>query len=120
MAKRFPVLFVAALAAFAILASGAPPTTINAAEEEPAGLKVFNAEKCGMCHDVSSAGIKATTKSESMKGTDLTGVTSRHEAEWIGKFIRQEIELDGVKHKKAYKGTDEDLAALIEWLDTQK
>ena len=54
-----------------------------------------------------------------MRGSDLTGVTSRHEAEWIGRYIRQEIEKDGARHKKKFKGSDDDLKALIAWLETQ-
>ena len=84
------------------------------------GEEVFVSGKCGMCHDVSSAGITATTKSDKIKGPDLAGVTSRQERDWIAKFIRKQTEKDGSSHKKEFKGSDEELAALLDWLETQQ
>lgn len=97
-----------------VLAPSAP-----VAAEEGAG-NAFVDQKCNMCHSVSSAGIEAKVKSEAMKGPDLAGVTSRHESEWLGKFLRREVQLNGADHKKEFKGSDEDLKALITWLDGQK
>ena len=41
-------------------------------------------------------------------------------ADWIAKFITKKETLDGEKHKKLYKGTDEDLKMLSTWLGSQK
>jgi hypothetical protein len=65
---------------------------------------------------VAAAGIEAKAKSEKLKGPDLGGVTERHEREWIGKYVRKQIDFNGEAHKKEFKGTDEELAALIDWL----
>ena len=80
---------------------------------------IFLAQKCNVCHSVQSAGIEAKTKSEKMKGPDLTGITSRRETDWIAKYVRKEVQLDGRDHKKEFKGSKEELAALISWLEGQ-
>jgi mono/diheme cytochrome c family protein len=83
------------------------------------GKETFLAQKCNTCHSVSSAGIEATTKSEKMKGPDLVGVVQAHDPAWISDFVHRRIEKDGKKHSKEYKGTDEELAAIVDWLKTQ-
>jgi mono/diheme cytochrome c family protein len=67
---------------------------------------------------VAAAGIEAKAKSEKLKGPDLGGVTERHERAWIEQYVRKQIEFNGAAHKKEFKGTDEELAALIDWLAT--
>ena len=89
------------------------------AEEGGDGKAVFLAERCEMCHSVSSVGIEAKTKSENMLGPDLAGVGSRHDAEWIHKYLLKEIEGDNGPHKKVFGGSDDDLSLLIDWLMEQ-
>jgi cytochrome c2 len=84
------------------------------------GKAVFEAQKCGMCHAVSTAGIEATTKSEKMKGPDLAGTVQAHEAGWVAKYLKKEVDLEGKKHPKELKSTEEEVAALVAWLETQK
>ncbi len=91
------------------------------AEEEKAdcadGKAIFTESKCDMCHSVKAAGIEAKVKSEKMQGPDLTGVGSRHEADWIVKYVNKEVQLNDKDHKGAFKGSDEDLQSLIAWLE---
>jgi len=82
------------------------------------GKEVFLAQKCNMCHSVPSVEIEAKTKAASMKGPDLPAATAR-EADWIVKYVRKEVQLNDKDHKKASKATDEELAALIAWLNEQ-
>jgi cytochrome c551/c552 len=82
------------------------------------GKAVFEAQKCDLCHSVSSAGIEATTKSDKMKGPDLVNLT--HDAEWLTKYLKKEVDKDGKQHTKPFKGTDEELEALVDWLLAQK
>ncbi|MEO7795135.1 MAG: c-type cytochrome [Thermoanaerobaculia bacterium] len=84
------------------------------------GKAVFLAQKCDMCHSVSSAGITATTKSEKMKGPDLTGVVQGLDPVWLKDFLQKKVDKEGKKHSKEYKGTAEDLDALVGWLCEQK
>jgi mono/diheme cytochrome c family protein len=100
------------LFALAILVFGVG--TADAAD----GKEVFLAQKCNLCHTVSSADIEATTKSDKMLGPDLSAVEA-HDPAWLAKYLKQEETRDGEKHKKAFKGTDEELQALIAWLNEQ-
>jgi cytochrome c2 len=88
--------------------------------DDPDGKQVFEDEKCNLCHSVSTAGIEAKTKSEKLKGPDLVNLADSYEAKWIVKYVKKEADLDGKTHKKPFKGTDEELQALVDWLLEQK
>lgn len=82
------------------------------------GKAVFLGEKCNTCHSVPAADIEAKVKSEKMKGPDLPACHT--DGDWMAAFLRQE-EVEGhPKHKKAFKGSDEELGAMIEWIRSQK
>jgi len=82
------------------------------------GKALFTGAKCNMCHSVSAVGIEAKVKSEKMKGPDLVNLTT--DAGTIKTYLKGESELNGAKHKKKFKGSDEELQALINWLLEQK
>ncbi len=112
---------------FALIMAVAWPTTAGAAAaiqsegSGPSGADgkaIFLSQKCNMCHDVSSAGITATTKSEKMKGPDLKNL--KQDADWIGKFLKKEVDLNGQKHKKTFTGNQAELKTLVDWLLEQK
>jgi mono/diheme cytochrome c family protein len=84
------------------------------------GKEIFLAQKCNTCHSVSTAGIEATTKSEKMKGPDLVGVVQAHDPAWVKDFIQKKTDKEGKKHAKEYKGTQEELEAIVAWLAEQK
>ncbi len=104
-----------ALAAILVAVVILIPTT--AAEEEAAldGQALFTTHKCNMCHAVPAADIAAKTKSEKMKGADLGGKIETELAE-LAAYVRKEADLDGKTHKKPFKGTDEELQAIVDWL----
>jgi mono/diheme cytochrome c family protein len=115
---RKPFLFILLLAAgVGLLASLATPPTVSA-QETLDGKQLFLREKCNLCHAVGKAGIAATVKSEKMQGPDLSKVTDRKPA-LLTDYLRQKTEIDGTKHKKAFKGSDEELGALVSWLQRQ-
>ena len=85
------------------------------------GKQIFLDQKCNTCHAVSSANIQATTKSEAMKGPDLTGQLAGKDAKVIADILRKKANTaKGKPHPKAFTGTDEELGALIAWLQEQK
>ena len=66
-------LMLAVVAGAAVLTFDAlRGSAVGAADEAP-GKAAFVANKCNLCHAVSSAAVEATTKSEKMKGPDLKG-----------------------------------------------
>jgi mono/diheme cytochrome c family protein len=93
--------------------AAAPPAKLD-------GKQIFLAQKCNLCHSVSSAGIERTVKSEKVAGPDLTNTAAREDAGKLAKFLRKEGEVNGKKHGKAFTGSDEELGALITWLQAQK
>jgi len=111
-----PTFAVATTIIFFAALLGAASTSSNTRD----GEAVFNQEQCVLCHSVSSAGVVAKTKSEKLKGPDLTGVGERYEAEWIGKYVKKEADKNGKSHTKPFKGSDEELQALVDWLLEQK
>ena len=80
------------------------------------GKQIFLDQKCNMCHTVSSAGITPTSK---IKAPDLAGLASKEDATWLGKFLRKAADKNGKKHIKPFTGSDEELGALIAWLQKQ-
>jgi mono/diheme cytochrome c family protein len=89
---------------------------VPAASAAPDGKQVFLDQKCNMCHTVSSAGITPTSK---IKAPDLAGLASKEDAAFLTKFIKKEADKNGKKHVKNFTGTDEDLAAVVAWLQKQ-
>lgn len=82
------------------------------------GKQIFLAQKCNMCHSVSTADIVATTKSEKMKGPDLVNV--KEDAKLLNSYLRKTADINGKKHTKQFTGSDEEMGALIAWIQKQK
>jgi cytochrome c551/c552 len=87
------------------------------ADDDP-GKKIFLDNKCNACHSVDSQNIKKTM--ESSKAPDLSNVGAEKTEEWITKWLKKEVDIDGKKHPKTWSGTDDDLTTLVKWLGTLK
>ena len=96
----------------------APAARPSAAQDAAAGQEVFMAQKCNLCHSVSTVGIEAKTTSEKMKGPDLVGV--KEDAATLAPYLKGESELNGAKHKKKATCSDAELKTLIDWIAAQK
>jgi mono/diheme cytochrome c family protein len=108
--KRLTSVLTVAIAVMVLLASPAR------AAEQLDGKKIFLAQKCEMCHAVSSADIKATGK---IKGPDLTGTAAKRDATLLSGYLRRNADVNNKKHVKPFTGSDEELGALIAWLQKQ-
>lgn len=95
------------------------PVLAAAADEAP-GQTLFVAQKCNTCHSVEKVGIEAKMKNPKMMGPDLTKVGEQHDAEWIQKFVKKEVQLHDKAHKATFKGTDEELQTIATWLVSLK
>lgn len=80
------------------------------------GKKVFVDNKCNMCHTVTVAGIE----SKKSDASDLSVVGKDRTVEFLTKYLKKEAKLNDKDHKSSFKGTDEDLTKLVEWLSTLK
>ena len=115
--SRWTLLTITLVAVFAASLVFQPASL--AGEEGAVDAKTLFVEthKCQMCHGVPAAGIEAKMKSEKMKGPDLGG-KSEIDFEKLAAYLRKEAELDGEEHNKEFKGTDEELQAIVDWLGT--
>jgi hypothetical protein len=79
--------------------------------------KIFINAKCNKCHSIEILKIESTSKKEPF---DLSKVGSERNAEFLTKYLLKEETLNDKKHKKEFKGTDEELQVLVDWLLEQK
>ena len=100
----------------AIAAAGTLALSPGAVAEEVDAKALFtDTHKCNMCHAVPAAEIAAKTKSEKMKGPELGGKVDG-EFKTIAAYVRKAGELDGERHNSEFKGTDEELQTILDWL----
>jgi mono/diheme cytochrome c family protein len=114
----FTLSVLAAVILLAAFYSG--PASGAAAPAKLDGKQIFLAQKCNLCHSVSSAGIERTMKSEKMAGPDLTNLAAKQDAATLTKFLHKQADINGKKHGKAFTGSDEEMGALVSWLQQQK
>jgi len=101
------LLILAGLALLPTLAYGEEPPDASPGQE------AFAAARCNLCHAVASVGIEA--KSSKTEGPDLGGLVVE-ELEALAAYLRKETEIEGEEHKKTFKGTDEELQVIVDWL----
>ncbi len=96
------------------------------AGDVPAGQKIFTENKCTQCHSIDSlkiAKVKSADDEEvkdengkKLEPPDLSGIGKDHDAAWFTKWLKKEQEVDGHKHKKKFKGSEDELKTLTEWI----
>ena len=79
---------------------------------------VFVGNKCEACHSVSTAQIACLKKNatQDSKSVDLSTVGMTRTSVWIADYLLKKEEIEGKKHIKRFKGTDDELKVLSEWL----
>lgn len=89
---------------------------------EDAGKTIFKASKCSTCHAVKSQSIVKGSGdgTEGKDAPDLSGVGTKHTAAWMTKYLLKKETIDDKKHLKKFKGTDDELETLSNWLATLK
>ena len=108
-------LFCCLAFCFFSLAALAPAEAYTERVADDDGKEAF-VKNCAECHAVSSEEIEATTKNEQDKGPDLKGIGEKYQKKWITKYIKMEADKDGTQHLKKFKGSDEELQAIVDWL----
>lgn len=113
----FTLSIVLTVVLLAILYSGPGATPAAAAQAALDGKAIFLAQKCNMCHSISPAGIEHTMKSS--KAPELVGL-AKTDAKLLTGYLKKAADINGKKHVKAFTGSDEELAAVIAWLQKQE
>ncbi len=96
------------------------PADVYTGPLAPADGKAAYVKYCAECHGVRVAKITPTTKNQQEKGPDLTDIGEKFQPRWIARFVKEEADLGGKKHAKKFKGSDEELQVLVDWLLEQK
>lgn len=112
-------LIATCLIGYGLLAS---PSVAGSAEELD-GKELFKDNKCGSCHSITAAGMTKASDGEDSKdkkAPDLSTIGSKHKADWMAKYLLKKETLDGDKHVKKFKGSDDELQVLVAWLETLK
>ncbi len=78
------------------------------------GKTIFEESKCTNCHGIASQSIEAKKKSD--KIPDLSKLTEGHDAAFWTNYLKKEETLNSKKHAVPFKGTDEDLKIMVDWL----
>lgn len=89
-----------------------PPETADKGQTDP--KSIFRNEKCGGCHTVTAQGINGEGEH------DLSTVGTRRSFDWIMGFLNKQEKIDGKKHMKSWKGSDEDQKTIARWLSGLK
>lgn len=83
---------------------------------------IYTGYRCTKCHSMKVENIEPLEE-ELMKGkkiVDHSGVGLKHSSEWIKRWLLKQEEKDGKKHRIKFKGTEEELEILSNWLGEKK
>ena len=85
-------------------------------DKGPDGKQIFLDNKCNSCHTVASQDI--TSKKDN--ATDLSNAASYGDAQLLKSYLLKEAQINDADHKMKFKGSDEELTTLVDWLLTLK
>jgi cytochrome c553 len=85
-------------------------------EQTPDGEQIFLDNKCNKCHSVTSMDIT----SKKNDAVDLSDAGSAGDVEFLKSFLLKEADIDDTSHKIKFKGSEEELNTLAEWLASLK
>jgi hypothetical protein len=106
----FFVLFISAIVAlFAFAFSFSQEQNLD-------GKQIFIDSKCDKCHSLTSMGITSNKDD----ATDLSKAGSVGDAQLVKSYLLKEAKVNDTEHKLKFKGSEEELNALVNWLLTFK
>ena len=109
-----PKLSVLVLGALPAVVLGVLAWAPSSSAREP--IELFRETfRCVSCHSVKAEALEAKTKSEKIRGRDLSGYKPRAGVDIVG-FLRKKTRKAGELHSVGFKGTDEELQAILDWL----
>lgn len=91
------------------------------AQADPAlvanGEKTFADKKCVPCHTIKG---KGGTVGPMARGSDLSTVGAQRDAQWLKAFMKDPKAVNPKAKMMAFKGTEEELEALVAYLGSLK
>lgn len=85
-------------------------------DQGPDGKQIFMDSKCTSCHTVTSQDI--TSKKDD--ASDLSNAGSLGDAQLLKSYLLKEAPINDQDHKMKFKGSDDELNTLVNWLLTLK
>jgi cbb3-type cytochrome oxidase cytochrome c subunit len=85
-------------------------------EQDLDGKQVFIDNKCSNCHTVVS--MEITSKKDGAE--DLSNTGSIGDVQLIKSYLLKEAKINEKNHKLKFKGSEEELNALVNWLHSLK
>jgi cytochrome c2 len=101
-----------AIGVVAVLFFGFTGLAQEEAAQIEAGKTIYNEMKCAMCHKIDGVGGKI--------GPELLGVGSRKDAQWMKGFLKDPKSVIPDTKQPPFKGTDEQLEAVVTYLMSLK
>jgi mono/diheme cytochrome c family protein len=86
------------------------------ADNKPDGKKVFTDNKCAACHNIESEGIIKKTSSAKTTPPDLSKIGTKLNQTNIVNYLKKKELINDKKHPAVFKGTDDELNAMVKWL----
>ena len=106
----FFVLFISAIVALYAFAFS------FSQDQGPDGKQIFLDNKCNSCHTVASQDI--TSKKDD--AVDLSNAGTVGDAQLMKSYLLKEAQINDKDHKMKFKGSDDELNTLVNWLLTLK
>tara|TARA_B100000315_G_C14327064_1_gene473528 strand:- start:77 stop:442 length:366 start_codon:yes stop_codon:yes gene_type:complete len=112
---------VAGLIVLGTFSAGVSLAQDNAA----AASAIFKDHECQGCHSVQVAKIDLDIgdlepDEVDEDAPDLSGVGIERDQDWVKLYLKKKVKIEGEKHEKKFRGTDEEFEALTSWLVTLK
>jgi len=85
-------------------------------DQDSDGKEIFLDSKCNKCHTVIS--MEITSKKDD--AIDLSDAGSVGDVQFLKSYLLKEAEIDDKSHKTKFKGSEEELNTLAEWLTSLK
>jgi cytochrome c553 len=82
------------------------------------GKKVFEESKCQTCHSVQAENLEVKTQKKNV--VDLSNVGNVYTASFIEDYLKKEEKLNDKPHPQAFKGSEDNMDKLVEWLTSLK
>ncbi len=108
-----PIVAIAALGLLLLSAAGGV-----AQAEDSAGQALFLEQRCHGCHAVPNAGI-AKAGDDTVSAPRLEALGDRYKRKTMKRWLERKKNAEGYTHLQYFKGTDEELQVLVDWLIEQ-
>ncbi len=120
------VIIMGAVTVAGLIVLGTFSAGVSLAQDNAAAASaIFKDHECQGCHSVQVAKIDLDIgdlepDEVDEDAPDLSGVGIERDQDWVKLYLKKKVKIEGEKHEKKFRGTDEEFEALTSWLVTLK